>query len=277
MKTFLNLILFAFIHVTSQSQNLYVTASSGYNWGTNRSNFENYYHNKFVGAFYTQNKERFEYSLGKGVNFNLGIGYTIKRNIGFELEGSYLLGIKTIGETDYFVSDVFKKEIWGRFYRISPAIYILHKVKRLSLKVSIGAIAGFGKMYLNQSVTYNDGIPSFSYENEFSGGYYLGFKAGIGVVYPLNNQLSFFGELNWVNACFSPLHGRVTRFISGGNDYTDVLEVWDSEVKYSNSVDEMFSSADEPANMLRENFAASSLGLQIGIQWNLWTKKQEED
>nr|WP_294862511.1 hypothetical protein [uncultured Fluviicola sp.] len=276
MKTFLNLIFFVLIQFTSQGQNLYVTVSSGYNFSFGTSNFDNYYHNKLVGAFYTQNKDRFEYSLGKGMNVNLGIGYKIKRNIGFELEGSYLMGIKTIGKTDYFVSDVFKKEIWGRFYRISPTVYVLQSLKRLSLKVSIGALAGFGKMYLNQSVTYNGGIPSFEYENEFSGGGYLGFKAGIGIVYPINSRLNLSADLNWVNAYFSPMRGRVNKFVSGGHDYTDILDVWDREVKYSNSIDKTFYTSDEPAHMLRENFAASSIGLQVGIQWILWKKEKIE-
>lgn len=277
MKTFLNLTLFALIHFTSQSQNLYLTASGGYNVSVGKSNFDNFYYNKLVGAFYTKNKDRFEYSVGKGVNFNLGIGYTTKQDIGFELEGSYLMGMKTIGKTDYFVSDVFKKEIWGRFYRINPSIYLLQPLKKLSLKLSIGGLMGFGKMYLNQSVTYNEGMPGFQYENEFFGGYYLGFEAGLSVLYPINNKWNLFVDVNWINAYFSPMRGRVTKFVSGENDYTDILDVWDREFTYSNSVDKMFNTPEEPANMLRENFAASSIGLQVGIQWSLWTKKTTED
>lgn len=277
MRTTLIVLFFLFQINLSQSQNLYVTASSGYNFSFGTSNFDNYNYNKLVGVFYPGTKERFEYSLGKGVNFNIGIGYRIKQNIGLELEGSYLMGLRNIGETDYFVSDVLKKEIWGRFYRISPVIYVLQPIKKLSLKLSIGALVGFGKMYLNQSVTYNGGIPSFEYENEFSGGTYLGFKAGIGVLYPINNHLSLSMDLNWVNAYFSPMRGRVKKFISGGNDYTDDLYVWDREVRFSNKIDKMFYTQDDPAHMLRKNFAASSIGLQVGIQWNLWTKIKSKD
>lgn len=277
MKPALISISFLLFFKMASSQNLYLTVSTGYNVSVGKSNFDNFYHNKLVGAFYTQDKERFEYSLGKGMNVNLGIGYTTKRNIGFELEGSYLMGIKTIGTTDYFVSDVFKKEIWGRFYRIVPTIYVLQPLKKLSVKIAVGGLAGFGKMYLDQSVTYNGGIPSFKYENEFSGGYYLGFKAGIGVLYPVTHKLTLSVDVNWVNAYFSPVSGRVKKFVSGGHDYTDILDVWDREFIYSNSVDKMFNTPEEPAHMLRQNFAASSIGLQIGIQWNLWKQKIEED
>lgn len=236
------------------------------------SNFENYTYNKLVGAFYAQNKDRFKYSLGKGVNFNFGLGYTMKRNIGFELEGSYLMGIKTIGRTDFFESDIFQKEIWSRFYIINPSIYFICPLKKLSMKMSIGGLTGFGKMYLNQSVTYNGGISSFEYENEFSGGYYAGFKAGIGVMYPINSRLNLSFDVNWINAWFSPTRGSVTKFVSGGHDYTDILDVWDREVKYSNSSDKQFYNPNEPAHMLRENFVANSIGLQVGVQWSLWQR-----
>jgi hypothetical protein len=277
MKTILTLLLFIlFQSNNSWSQNLYVTASSGYNFSFNKSNFDNFTYNKLVGAFY-HNKDRFAYSLGKGVNFNLGVGYTTKYNVGFELEGSYLMGIKTTGKTDFYVSDIFLKEIWGHFYRISPGIYFLQPLKKLLLKMSIGGLAGFGKMYFNQSVTYNDGVSSFEYENQFSGGYYLGFRAGIGVLYPINNRLNLSCEVTLVNAYFSPIRARVTKFTSGGHDHTDFLDVWDREINYSDSRDKTFYNPNEPAHMLRENFAASSIGLQLGIQWILWEKPAKEE
>jgi len=251
---------------------LYLTASTGYNLSFGKSNFENYTYNKLVGAFYTQNKNLFEYSLGKGMNFNIGVGYTTKRHIGFELEGSYLLGMKTVGISQiYDEYDIFQKEIWGRFYRISPSVHLICPLKELSIKMSVGGLIGFGKMYFNQQT------PSFRYDNEFSGGYCLGFKAGIGISYQVIGNLNLFADITLTNAYFSPTNGRVTKFVSGGHDYTDILDTWDREVVYYNSVDEQFSTPDEPAHMLRENFAASSIGLQVGIQWSLWRKKEKEE
>lgn len=276
MRTTFIAAILCFGTAMSFGQQLHLAASSGYNWGANRSDCENFLYNKLVGVFYPQNKERFYYSAGKGMNFNLGLGYTTKRNIGIALEGSYLLGTKNAEETNYFGTDVFKKEIWGRFYRINSEIYIVQPIQKWSLRIAVGGLIGFGKMYLVQSATYNEGILSFQYRNEFSGGYSVGFKAGLSAQYPVSKQLNVFLDLNWINAYFSPTRMRVTKFVSGEYDYTDNLDVWDREVRYSNSVDKVFYSPDEPAHMLRERFAASSIGLQLGVQWVLWRKGDKE-
>ena len=278
MKTHLNLILFAFIHFASQSQNLYLTASSGYNWGTNRSNFENYTYNKWVSVVYPYDKDRTTYSLGKGMDFNIGIGYTTRHKIGFELAGSYMHGFKTIAESQYVdtIDDVFRKEIYGRFYKINPSLHFVSELKSISFKMSLGATVGFGKMYLNQEGVYQ-GKSWVRYENEFSGGTYFGLRAGLAVSYTIGKRMHFFADMNWTNAYYSPAKGEVVKFMTGDENNTDVLKPWEREVIYTNSIEGPPYDPNQPLKRLKERFSASSIGLQVGIQWDLWTKKQEED
>ena len=278
MKPILTLLLFILFQITnSWSQNLYLTASSGYNFSCGTSNFENYFHNNLVSAFYPyMSIDRVKYSLGKGMNFNVGLGYTTKHNIGFELEGSYLLGTKTIGRSEYIENDIFQKEIWGRFYRINPSVHVICPLKKISMKICIGGLLGFGKMYLNQEAIYQ-GVSWFKYENEFSGGYYAGFKAGVGLTYPLGERLNLSFDVNWINAWYSPTKARITKFMNGNYDDTNDISVWERETIYSNSVQKGPHNPNEPAHMLRENFAASSIGLQLGIQWILWKKPAKDE
>lgn len=276
MKSILILSFASLLYFSSWSQNLYLTASTGYNFGSNRANFENYTYNKLVSAFYPSTRDRFRYSLGKGMNLNVGIGYTTKYNIGFELEVSYLMGLKTIGKTEYIAEDVFKKEIYGRFYSINPSVHFINKLKKSSLKMYVSGLVGLGKMYLNQEEIYqNESL--FEYENEFYGGYYIGFKAGIGVLHPINDRLNLSFDVNWINAYFSPDRAKVSKFVSGGNDYLDDLEPWEKEIVYLESLSKPPYNSNEPLPRLRENFAASSIGLQVGIQWNLWTKSKSKE
>ena len=275
MKLILIGVLLLFQMHVSYGQNLYLTASSGYNLGTNKSNFENYTYNKWIAVVYPYDKDRVAYSLGKGVDFNIGIGYTTRYKIGFELAGSYLYGLKTMGSSQYIEDDIFKKEIYSRFYRISPSVHFIHELKRISLKMSLGGIVGFGKMYLNQEAIYKD-EPWVQYENEFSGGIYFGLKAGIGVSYRIGKRLSLFADLNWVNAYYSPSKAQVTKFMSEGKDYTDILEPIERETEYVNSVEAPPYDTKMPYKKLHERFAASSIGLQVGIQWILWSKLSDK-
>ena len=65
--------------------------------------------------------------------------------------------------------------------------------------------------------------------------------------------------------------------MENSNDKTHLLSVWERETLFTNSIGKGPYNPDAPAQRLRENFSASSVGLQVGIQWNLWTKKTEED
>lgn len=276
MKPALIVIFALFQANLSQSQNLYLTASNGYNFGSNRAPFKNYTYNKWVSVVYPYEIDRCDYSLGKGTDLNLGLGYTMKNHIGFELEGSYLLGIKTTGKSQYIADDVFKKEIWGRFYRLNPSVNWIYPMEKFSVKMSFGGLFGFGKMHLNQEAVYKSETWML-YENEFSGGVYWGFNAGIGMLYPINDRLNLGVDISWVNAYYSPARARITKYMDGPNDNTNKISVAERESVYSNSVESAPYNPDMPSQRLKENFAASSIGLQVGIQWNLWTGKKEED
>jgi hypothetical protein len=276
MRTALNLILASLFCVNSWSQGLYLSASTGYNFGVNRSNFENYTINKLVSVFYPYEIDRDPYSLGKGANFSLGLGYTTKHHIGFELEGSYLLGLKTIAKSQYIADDIFQKEIWGRFYRINPSIYFINQFNKFSLKLTLGGLVGFGKMYLDQKAIYKD-VEWFSYKNEFRGGSYLGFRIGTGVLIPINRRLNFSFDVNWMNAHFSPGKSKITKFMNGPYDYTDKISTGEKEINYSSSIKYEPYDPNQPSHALKKYFEASSIGLQVGVQWSLWKKKEKEE
>lgn len=272
MKPFLPFLLILLFQTTiSWSQNLYLTASTGFNLGANKANFENHTYNKWVSVVYPYEIDRHEYSLGKGASFNLGLGYTTRYRIGFELEGSYLLGLKTIGKSEYFPDDIFQKEIWGRFYRISPGIHFIHEWDKISLKMSLGGLVGFGKMHLDQKAIYKD-VTWFDYQNEFTGGSYIGFRIGTGVLIPLNERLNFSLDVNWINAHFSPGHAKLTKNMIDGKDYLDKISTSEKEINYSSSITYEPYDPDKPSQALKKYFEASSIGLQVGIQWSLWKK-----
>lgn len=275
MKTVLNLTLFALIHFISQSQNLYVRVSTGYNFSAARSNMENYLMNKWVAVVYPYDVGRFQYSLGKGQNINVELGYTTKHNLGFELNFAYLRGVKNIAEDVYVENDIFRKELWGQFYAVNPGVHLLCPLGKAALKMNISGVFGMGNMYFNQIGVFN-GEEWMRYENKFSGGYYLGFKAGVDIIYPISNRWSLFLNVNWVNANYSPTKAK-TRYMESSIDKTHLLSVWERETVFTNSIEKGQYNPDVPSQRLRENFAASSIGLQVGIQWNLWKQKIEED
>lgn len=275
MKTFLNLTLFALIHFTSQSQNLYVRASTGYNFPAARSNIENYLMNKWVAVVYPYNVDRFQYSLGKGQNINVELGYTTKHNIGFELNFSYLRGIKNIHEGIYFENDIFRRELWGQFYAVNPGVHLLCPLGKASLKIYVSGVFGMGNMYFNQIGIFN-GEEWMRYENKFSGGYYLGFKAGVDFIYPITNRWSLFLNVNWVNANYSPARAK-TKYVESSIDKTHLLSVGERETTFTNSIEKGQYNPDVPSQRLRENFAASSIGVQLGIQFGLWNKANDKE
>lgn len=275
MRIFLNLSFAALLSFTSQSQNMYVRASTGYNFPAARSNMENYLMNKWVGIVYPYNADRFQYSLGKGQNINVELGYTTKHNLGFELNFFYLRGMKNIHEGIYFENDIFRRELWGQFYAVNPGVHIVCPLGKASLKMNVSGVFGMGNMYFNQIGIFN-GEEWMRYENKFSGGYYLGFKAGVDFIYPISNRWSLFLNVNWVNANYSPTKAK-TKYMDSSIDKTHLLSVGERETIFTNSIEKGQYNQDVPSQRLRENFAASSIGLQVGIQWSLWHKEKNKE
>ena len=155
-------------------------------------------------------------TYGGGTSFSLNAGY-LKKNIGFDLGISYLMGAKQTKEetiettTDGEFSD--KSTAYTRQLRVEPSFIIkspLGKGDKLNLMTKVGLVipvsgATYGERISDAPGTIN-GIKlflpeaaRFEAESEINGQFTIGYKMAISGNYQLKDNLVLFGEVNYTS------------------------------------------------------------------------------
>lgn len=269
-------VLTFFVFRISTAQELSVSVSSGYNHKVAGGTFATYQQNYLVGAFFPYSVEYSTYSLGKGINTNLGIHYTTKRNFGIQIEGSYLHGLSTTNVSTYSNNNYFRKEIYSRFYRVISQFYFDHEINKVNIQFHAGIIINWGTFSLEEE-NYSSSSSYFKYKNVFSGGVSAGIITGITSNFKINDKLSFFIDLNLINSSHSPLKRKTTEMFHGESNVLETFPIAYKEIEYSNSYEPVYPlNTNEIAKGLRFKTPNSSIGLQIGVNFQLWKKAEKE-
>ena len=127
-----------------------------------------------------------------------------------------------------------------------------------------------GSMSLMSKSEYIDGTIEQSLL--FNGGIATGFTTTIGASYALNDKISLFGDLNFVNMSYSPTKGMITKYTEDGVDLLPSLDPIDKEIQFVDSYvedDNIQPSITEPTKALKIKFPFSSAGIHIGIKYTL--------
>ncbi|MFN5984057.1 MAG: hypothetical protein ACK479_11385, partial [Fluviicola sp.] len=271
-------VLTIFVFRISTAQELSVSVSSGYNHKMAPSTFGVFLKDNFISAFYPYSVEYSTYSLGKGINSNIGINYTSKNNFGFQIEGSYLYGLSTTNVSDYYINDFIRKEIFSRYCRIIPQFNYIQKINNFELKFHVGAIINWGSFTLTQEQFDEEYNQGFKYVNKFSGGVSFGMITGISSIFKLNNRFSLFIDLNLISASHTPTKRKYIEMYHGETNMIDNFPTSVKETEYYNSY-EAYTTSDpnSPSKSLKFKTPNSRIGLQIGVNFQLWKKADKND
>ncbi len=265
MKRNLLLIIALFV-ATSMSAQFYAGLGVGYGMGASkRANGLEYSGTKTINIYG---------SYGQGFSPNLKLGFMFNDNMGFELGVSYLFGAS---QTKY-KSEFQLEEAKSNGLRIAP---------QLVYKLDNGFYGRFGMIIplLGKTVITETDDKLMVAPNTFvkkemvtetKGSFSIGFIGAIGYGFALNDNMTLFGEIEYIGLSIKSGSATITKLEVDGNDKLANMDTYQKEYEF---VDEIDSSKDnlidqttgQPVNpdtpwlMLKQKAPFSSFGLNIGI------------
>ncbi len=293
------LFLITFYFVSNcNAQKLYLSSVTGYNFAFKNSCipvYDTYYEgdNKIQNFSNITNA-----SLGKGMNFGLGIGYKISKSIDFIGNFSYLYGkeIKytTVDENKiisaappnyYYVYDVRLEknyELYSRFYYFNPLIKIHTSRVFFNPYIKFGIILGKGKIYslYNEKMNekYISTIGDFEDIKEteetliknqtYFGNFSIGYNTCFGVDFSLTKNLSLFSELNLISVNYLPSNSIITKYVKNDDDILNDLTTSEKEINFVNAYQISSNepiNENEPKKVLKQNYSMESIGIILGL------------
>ncbi len=213
------------------------------------------------------------YSLGKGFDAGLLIGYMFNKNVGAELGASYLIGGKTIitDKTDDEGS-IRTREYTSkaRMLRLNPSIVVAAGFEKIDPYAKFGLLIGIGSIL--REYTNKAGNDVYIEKQKDKGGVAFGLTAALGVDYNLNEQFAIFAEINMENMSYSPSKGELTEANQNGSDRLEAMTTSEKKFEYVNDYTYDFSnppSSSEASKSTKFREPFGSIGLNIGVKVKL--------
>jgi len=148
----------------------------------------------------TDNNFKYRYgSFGSGIEVGGTIGYVLAPSVAAELGVWYNLGSK-YEATDTRLNPAQNKTVTytSSLVGLSPAFVVSGEGSRVKAYARFGVVVGIPKYQVV------DARPNATTTDKYSGGILFGFQGGFGLVVPLDNKLSIFGELSLQGGSWSP-------------------------------------------------------------------------
>ncbi len=247
-----NLFFIAALFVASSvSAQFYAGLSAGYALGADK---------QVLGVETTSTSDINLYgSFGNGMNINLKLGYNFTDNLGFELGANYLLGSTQTIEKD----EDYLKEGKSSGLRLSPQLTFRLEnglYSRMGLVVPV-----MGSTIATVNDKSNTGVETkISVENK--GSFSVGFIGSIGYSYKVSDNLSVFGELEYLSLTIKQGTSSITEYTMNGTDVLSTLKTIQKETEYVDEVKNTDNTnVDAPRKVLANRAPFSAIGLNIGV------------
>jgi hypothetical protein len=258
---------FALIANNVTAQGPYACLNLGYGLGKSTMNLEAWSFYNSTTTTSTQTDEQIVVSLGKGLNFGGTIGNMFNENVGAELGINYLLGGKAKAKDEY-PDGTTEYKFYARMLRFIPAIVIA------AGSDGINPYAKFGVVISTGSAKYewedNDNGDLMIAKWKYSGGIALGFMGAVGALYPLNDNMSLFVEINTINQSYAPKKGELKEATVNGVDQLPDLTTSQKEVEFVKETTYDFEGgappSSEPTEQLKQKLPLGSVGINFGIE-----------
>ncbi len=253
---------------TGLSAQMYVGLGFGYHLAAQ---------NQVLGSSYNSagDESNIYGSMGNGFIPALKFGYMFNDNWGFELGFSALFGAKNLVGEDMEVPSgytSYEEKIYAqaRGYRLMPSFVFKTDAgvySRVGLIVPLG-----GKTMVYDDVSYSVAGTSgtISAERENHGFFTLGFTGALGYGYELNDQMTIFGEFEYVGLRFYGKTASITKYEVNGADKLADLKPIQKETEF---VDEVKTGdnqdPEKPYKALKSATPYSSFGINLGLIYKL--------
>jgi hypothetical protein len=253
------------------AQGTYIDFNVGYGFRISSQNIEWPEFHNFMIVNSSVTSEQVNVSLGKGFSLGGAFGYMFNKNIGAELGVSYLIGGKSKAQNNY-TNDKIDYTLSSKMLRINPSIVISSGFDGINPYAKFGLIIGSGSIMYEYNDN-NDGNIEIT-KMKMNGGLALGLSSSIGVLFNLNDKMSFFGELNMINLSYAPTKGEIIEATYNGTDELPKMTTSEKEIEfvdsYSSIINYNNSSADsQPRQELKYMMPFGSFGINFGLKISL--------
>jgi opacity protein-like surface antigen len=271
IKSLLFFISFSVMSFAQSDKGFYVSINSGYNFGTGNPD---YFQSAVLGIIESNQTSATEGTsafnkipLGKGVNVGANFGYMFTKNLGFELGANYLFGGKTTANQKSYTGDYSTSHVFAKMIQIKPTLVFRAGFEKLNPYAKVGLAIGSGKIYNTQ--IEKSGADINIDEFVFEKGIPIGFTAGLGAQYSINNKIALFGELCLVSIEYAPDKGALTLSTKNGVDQLPSKTIKQKELEFVSSFVETGapSNPNEPSKQVRLPFSFNSFGFNVGLQY----------
>ena len=213
-------------------------------------------------------------TLGKGINAGVTFGTMLNSNIGIELSADYLLGGKLKSSYSSQPGLKYDNEISTRMLRLIPALKLTTASDKTKAYARGGVVIGI----LGNGITKSDNRDQSGTEvreEEFNGGFSIGFMGAMGAEFPIGAKSSFFTEVCFIAQSWAPAKSKVTKYTEDGKDLLSTLSIHEQQTEYFNHTSASSSSvstANEPAKALKNYLPMSSVGINVGVHFAIGKK-----
>jgi opacity protein-like surface antigen len=212
-------------------------------------------------------------TYGGGIPVSLQLGYMFTEHVGFDLGFNYFMGNEvTISTQKSFLGDDIKTTTKGYQIRVLPQLVISSgSDNTLGLYSKFGLVLPVAGKTTFQTAGDQFTFPSTTsilVEGESTGQFSLGYTGSLGANFNLSDNLSLFGELQFINLRIKGDTQTITKYEFGGQDIISNFDKEDLETVYVDELNQDSNSdSNKPKEELRNSSNYNSFGLNVGIRF----------
>ena len=285
-KTKTLLILCTFYGLILKGQSHYISPVINYAFGTNLQYYGTY--NDATKVFDDSSNTDFSYtcsgfSLGGGMSYGALYGYTLNKNISFEVVLGYFKGkkhdVKSFSSLELAQSSVYNVRLnytYGFRYSslsLAPAIKFSGNREMFDPYISFGPYLSYGTLKEQQDITIYNNLPGYipieryEFTYLYSPRVLMGIREAIGIDISRNKFLNIFVEIQNTQLNCKPQYKKCTAKLYQGEDQTSSLTNRERTVYFVDSYDESELNSNDPDKHLRVKFLMSSIAINAGLKY----------
>lgn len=281
------------------SQKFYFRVSAGYSFESGKTEFNNADPNGLTGIMQSTdvtvsadgssvNVKSLNGTVGAGVKANLTAGYMFNPYIGAEIGVSYFHGDKTMIGRLRSPQAISEENTYLRGVDVAPGIFLTPNFKTLNPYARMGVIVPVaGKLTIETMATKPNGAGAgtdlmVEAKSEVTARFSVGYFGALGINYPINDNLSIFGEVEIKNLSIKSKSAEITEYstkaitngqsqLIPGQQLAD-LPVYEKKFEFSDEYSQSTTTApnqNAPRQIPTQFVNASGTGINVGVRFTL--------
>lgn len=261
-----------FQFTTCFSQSFYLKTGGSYNLPLHTTEMPEYFtffYNVPVSGIGERSVElsTSEFSVAKGVNYDVGAGWKINESFSVELALKYFSNTKKKFVPDKYVGNpnatVSTYWNYGNIY-LSPTLLLGHTLEKSRINVFLTPGIGYGNLKIKASDLnqYNH----YSFKPALA----LSFGFGFEFMYKLTSLTHGFIAIGNNNIYYTPKYSKIFK----SSTSLENLAVWEKEINYVKELnqnmvlyDQQIVDYGQPVQRLKQSLKTNSIYIGIGIKY----------